>query len=75
MQGLKDRLLRSFDSLPPRQQRELITIAELLCQKKLKEYTTEKIKTDFFGSWADRSEIQNSSEWVRNLRKNEWNIC
>ncbi len=74
MQELQKRLLRSFSLLPPRHQRELITFAELLSQKKLKKQTIEKDAVVFFGMWADRPEMQDSSRWVRNLRKKQWNL-
>ncbi|MEA5418226.1 hypothetical protein VB712_03250 [Spirulina sp. CCNP1310] len=27
---------------------------------------------NFVGMWSDRPEIQDSSQWVRNLRQNQW---
>lgn len=27
---------------------------------------------EFFGMWRDREDMQDSSAWVRNLRKQEW---
>ena len=72
LKELKERLFKSFSLLLPRQQRKLIAITELLSQKKLKQ-KTGKIKIDFFGIWRDRPEMQNSTEWIKNLRKKEWN--
>jgi len=46
-----------------------------LIQCIIKDYL-EKDQADFkpvgFGMWANRNELKNSSEWVRELRESEW---
>ncbi|WP_272117091.1 hypothetical protein [Spirulina major] len=27
---------------------------------------------DFVGMWSDRSEMQDSSQWVKNIRQDQW---
>ena len=31
----------------------------------------DEIRMKFFGIWKDRNDIEDSSEWVRSLRRNE----
>ena len=66
-------------SLSPEHQKQVIDLIVVL--KDCEEVEAVSIvdtdgswKTDpFFGMWADRSDVTDSSQWVRQLRKVQWN--
>ena len=70
--------LREIDSLPPEAQRELEEFIESLHQRYGNLPPTEQSANSnlrgegFVGMWQDRSEVSDSSEWVRKLRESEW---
>lgn len=69
-------LIEKLKKLPPRRQREVANfIAFLAGQGAEKASAPPKRKLSeepFIGRWKNRPEMQDSSEWVRNLRRSEW---
>jgi hypothetical protein len=71
-------ILNDIKTLPPDKQEE---VADFIAFLKIR-LGTQKEKTlgestpanssSFFGMWADREEMKDSSFWVRELRTREW---
>jgi hypothetical protein len=73
-----DQVWNDFLALPIEAQRQAADFIAFLQQRYRKvEQSTATTKTDlrkepFVGMWRDRDDIQDSTEWVRDLRKKEW---
>lgn len=71
-------LLKNFTDLPPEAQQEALHFIEFLRFRYLPKKTTESSETGnledepFIGVWKGREDMQDSSEWVRDLRRQEW---
>ncbi|MEO8232668.1 MAG: DUF2281 domain-containing protein [Ignavibacteriota bacterium] len=70
-------LNNKFESLPAEAQKQVIAFIDFLKNKyehrKKRSLEKEKITNKkFIGIWKDRVDFEKSSEWVRNIRKNEW---
>jgi hypothetical protein len=71
------RIYNKFESLPIEAQKQVIAFIDFLQSKyglKSKRYNRSKpLKNKkFIGIWKNREDLNNSSSWVRNLRKREW---
>ncbi|NCS88777.1 MAG: hypothetical protein AUK34_08375 [Ignavibacteria bacterium CG2_30_36_16] len=66
-----------FESLPIEAQKQVLTFIDFLQKryesksKKLREWKPIKDKK-FVGIWENREDVNDSSLWIRNLRKKEW---
>jgi len=75
---IQEELLREFASLPPEGQRQVADfIAHLRAKYDNSRSPEQSANSDlaqdgFIGIWRDREDMQDSSAWVRNLRKHEW---
>ena len=75
---MNPKILQDIDSLPPIAEKELADFVEFLkyrYERKLgyQESKQSSIKDEpFIGMWKDRTDIADSTEWVRNLRQREW---
>lgn len=74
----REKAWRELTSLPPEAQQEVLDFIEFLSKrykqvpardKRRKPKLTEEA---FVGMWRDRQDMQDSSDWVRNVRKREW---
>ncbi|HSJ58719.1 MAG TPA: DUF2281 domain-containing protein [Anaerolineae bacterium] len=71
------RILKDIDSLPPEAQRQVIDFIAFL---KTRYQTTRRASKSqrkladepFVGMWQDRDDLQDSSAWLRDLRRREW---
>ena len=73
-----EEILSDLTLLPPEGRRQVSDFTAFLRQRygthqppaqtKISDWSNE----EFFGMWRDREEMQDSSAWVRNLRKQEW---
>lgn len=67
-----------FESLPLKAQREVIDFIDFLQFKNITKITrkhkskTKLFEEKFVGIWKDRKDFEDSSEWVKTLRKKEW---
>jgi hypothetical protein len=66
-----------FDSLPLEAQKQVLTFIDFLqkqYESKLKKTRRRKsvVNNKFVGIWEDRKDLEDSSLWVRSLRKKEW---
>ena len=74
-----ENLWRKFDTLPPAVQKQVSDYIEFLESrygKRKKNAPARKTKLhdeEFIGMWQDREDMQDSTQWVRELRQNEWN--
>ncbi len=69
-------ILKKFETLPPDAQKQVldfISFLETHYSLKRKKTTNNRLSEEkFIGIWRDRKDLRNSSSWVRNLRKVEW---
>jgi len=76
-----EQLLYDVNSLPLTAQLQVLDFIEYLKYRYTqktehafrKKSSLKSIEDEpFVGMWKDRSDMKDSSSWVRNLRKNEW---
>jgi len=70
-------IYNKFESLPIEAQRQVIAFIDFLQNKyeirKSKKSDEQKFGDDkFIGIWQDRKDLEDSSNWVKSLRKNNW---
>lgn len=74
----RNEIWEDFASLPEEAQKEVADFIAFLRaryqkpssrKRSVKKNLTEEA---FIGIWRDRPEMENSSQWVRNLRHREW---
>ena len=66
-----------FESLPIEAQKQVLAFVDFLKKRyetKLKRTTKRKSIRDnkFVGMWESREDLKDSSSWIKNLRKKEW---
>lgn len=69
-------ILEKLRALPLDKQQEILDFADFLVKKVQTEHRTtqENWQTDpCIGMWKDRSDMQDSTAWMRRLRQQEWN--
>ena len=71
--------LERLSSLPPEAQQQVIDFIDFLKTRyqstppqKKKQTQTALAQETFIGIWQERQEMQDSTEWVRKLRRKEW---
>jgi len=73
-------LIRDFSSLPPEAQREVFDfVAFLKSRYPITPAQPSKkpgilAEEPFIGMWKDREDMQDSTDWVRDQRRKEWNL-
>lgn len=72
-----DEILREISSLPLEGQRQVIDFIAFVRQRygqsQLSEHNPSDLCTEsFIGIWQDRSDLKDSSAWVRRTREAEW---
>ncbi len=78
--NIADLIKAEIDSFPEEMQLLLLDFIELLKKRypslekdNLNSEITENIDDEsFIGMWKDRKDMQNSSDWVRQIREQEW---
>ena len=75
---LKDKILNEFESLPPEAQKQVIDFIAFLQTRyqragRKKSRATSLASESFLGIWQDRDDMADSTGWVRQIRKSEWN--
>lgn len=74
----QDRLWREFNSLPPELQKQAAKFISSLRKRnappRLRKNgkRTSLASEPFIGLWRDREDLQESSAWVREIRRREW---
>lgn len=76
---LEKELIKQFKKLPSEAQKEAADFVEFLSKKYLQQSdetdsSTKKsiLKSSFRGMWKDRVDMQDSTKWVRELRKSRF---
>lgn len=71
-------ILNDIKTLPPDKQEEVADFITFLKSKfGIRKEQTSPVKdaaksNGFFGMWSNRTEMSDSSSWVRDLRNREW---
>jgi len=70
-------IIQELDSLPPEAQRQVVDFIAFLKTRYRTEAGAAKRKRKlseepFIGMWRDREDLKDSSAWVRDLRRREW---
>jgi hypothetical protein len=72
-------IVREIASLPPEAQKQVIDFIAFLktrypvTQPVRKTRRTNLADEPFIGMWRDREDMQDSTAWLRSLRRREWN--
>ncbi len=73
-----EKILSKFANLPPEAQKEVVDFISLLYERyqgssDLQPVQKKKLaQEEFIGIWKDRSDMEDSTSWVRDIRKKEW---
>ena len=72
-------LIKQIRKLPSEAQKEAADFVEFLSQKYIQkteetDFPNKKsiLENSFRGIWKDRDDLQDSTKWVRELRKSRW---
>ncbi len=71
-------LAREIGSLPPEAQQQIMDFLAFLKSRYLLKSPTSPAKRTkladepFIGMWRDREDMQDSTSWVRQVRRHEW---
>jgi hypothetical protein len=73
----QDNLWQDFDTLPPEAKKQVIDFISFLQTRykptpKRKSRKVRVRNEAFVGIWRGREDMQNSTAWVRDLRKRHW---
>ena len=75
----QDKIYNEISNLPPEAQRQVTDfIAFLRTRYKKRSQTSKTVKVNnilnepFIGIWKDRNDMKDSSKWLRNIRRSEW---
>jgi Protein of unknown function (DUF2281) len=74
----QEKIFDDISNLPPEAQRQVVDFIAFLrtrYKRSDEEKQTKRINLaneSFIGIWKDREDMNNSSTWVRNVRKAEW---
>ena len=69
---------KKIKRLPPEAKRQAQDFIDFLYQRYTLKGSPKKPKSSklsdnpFFGIWKDREEINDGTEWVKNVRKSQW---
>jgi len=73
-----EKIFDDISNLPPEAQRQVVDFIAFL-RTRYKRSEQEKqtrrinlVNEPFIGIWKDRKDLNNSSKWLRNIRKTEW---
>lgn len=70
-------IMDEFAALPPNAQQQVADFIEFLKQRYQPAKPARKAhmnldQSGFVGIWHDRTDLKDSTQWVRNLRSSEW---
>jgi hypothetical protein len=68
-------LIKQIQQLPPEAQQEAADFVDFLSRKYLQKDKSSKksiLNSSFRGMWKDREDMKDSTQWVRNIRKNRF---
>ncbi|RPI79349.1 MAG: DUF2281 domain-containing protein [Desulfobacteraceae bacterium] len=73
-----ENIAREISTLPPEAQKQILDFMAFLKARYPTVVAAKKVRRaklsnePFVGMWRTRRDMQNSADWVRNLRRNEW---
>ncbi len=76
----QEKIFDDISNLPPEAQRQVVDFIAFLrtrYKRSEQEKQTKRINLvnePFIGIWKDRKDMNNSSKWLRNVRKTEWGV-
>ena len=76
----ENKIYNDILNLPPEAQKQVSDFVDFLKFRYLKPQQTTKIRkgriidSPFIGIWKNRKDMSNSTQWVRDLRKNDWDV-
>lgn len=75
--GKKDDILEQFEELPPEAQKQVADFVKFLFDQYGKSETRQILDkpladSPFVGMWKDRTDMQNSTDWVKKQRRDQW---
>ena len=76
--GEVEKILNRFMNLPPEAQKEVANFISLLYKRYQRSFKLQPIQKkkltqeEFIGIWKDRTDMEDSTSWVRDIRKKEW---
>ncbi|MEX0722762.1 MAG: DUF2281 domain-containing protein [Gracilimonas sp.] len=73
----ESKVSNKIKKLPPEAKKQAQDFVDFLYERYVKDETkkSEKksiLENSFFGMWKDREEMQDSTAWVRKVRKSQW---
>jgi hypothetical protein len=74
----QEKIFDDISNLPPEAQRQVVDFIAFLrtrYKRSEQEKQTKRINLvnePFIGIWKDRKDLNNSSKWLRDIRKTEW---
>ena len=74
----KEQIWKDFNSLPSEAQQQVADFIAFLRtryqrpNRKKKGKPTDLANEAFIGMWSDRDEMEDSSQWVRDVRRHKW---
>jgi len=68
---------KKIKKLPPEAKQQARDFVDFLYERYVKEGSKKSAKksiteSSFFGLWKDREDMQDSTAWVREVRKSQW---
>jgi hypothetical protein len=73
-----EKIFDDISNLPPEAQRQVVDFIAFLRTRYKGSEQEKQVKRinlgnePFIGMWKDREDMNNSSRWLRNVRKTEW---
>ncbi|MDZ7808120.1 MAG: DUF2281 domain-containing protein [Gracilimonas sp.] len=73
----ESKVSNKIKKLPPEAKKQAQDYVDFLYERYVKDETKKSAKksvleSSFFGMWKDRDEMQDSTAWVRKVRKSQW---
>jgi mRNA-degrading endonuclease RelE of RelBE toxin-antitoxin system len=68
---------KKIKKLPPEAKQQAQDFVDFLYERYVKDGTKKSgkksiLESSFFGMWKDREDMQDSTAWVRKVRKSQW---
>lgn len=68
---------KKIKKLPPEAKQQAQDFVDFLYERYVKNESKKSVKksiieSSFFGLWKDREDMQDSTAWVRKIRKSQW---
>jgi len=74
----QEKIIKDISNLPPEAQRQVVDFIAFLrtrykrSEQKKQPKRINLVNEPFIGIWKDREDMNNSSNWLRNVRETEW---